>query len=655
MSSTPPAPPAQAPRASVTATMQADRAGSRAGWICALVLVAAAFTAYGNALSAPFVFDDESAVLQNTHLRSLTPLARSLGAPPGTGASGRPLVALSLALNHALGGYDVRGYRLFNVAIHALCALALFGLLRRILQAANRGLPARALSFAISLVWVVHPLCTDAVDLVITRNEQLMALFYLTTLYCALRAFTPGSSRVWYLAAVVACVLGMASKENMVSAPLAVLLLDRYIAPEGRRMGIARTLGEHRAFYASLALSWALLGLLVTTAERGETIGLHAGLTPLSYFLTQAEVIPTYLRLVVWPAPLILDYGDWSAFQGQAGWFPWAVILLLSVFACGWLVMARHGLGLISFVFMAVLAPTSSFIPITGEVAAEHRMYLPLVAAVCGVVLAGHALGARLPLSPGTRRKLATALVVAAVLACATATRNRNSDYGTAEGIWRDTLAKRPHNARAYCGLATELIGQDKLDEAVAQLERSLRVRPSSAESHRLLGVVFTRQGRPTQARSHYRTAARLLPGLPQHIFQISMSALESGDATFAASNLVEALSMRPGFKAAQFELGWIRAAAPRSELRDESVALQIAERLCEAEPTVAHLDLLAAALAGNQRFDEAAVAVQRALDLARKGSQPGLPTVSDMRARHDLYRQDQPYRGHPTRPTLRP
>ncbi|MFT5052162.1 MAG: tetratricopeptide (TPR) repeat protein [Chlamydiales bacterium] len=652
MNSNHPAQPAQPPTA-VSPTP--ERRPRSAVWISALLLIAVAFATYSNALSGPFVFDDESAIVQNTHLRSLTPLTRSMGAPPGTGASGRPLVALSLALNHALGGLEVRGYRLFNVAVHALCALALFGLLRRTIEATRGQLPATALAFATSLLWVVHPLCTDAVDLVITRNEQLMALFYLTTLYCALRAFDPRSSRIWTMLAVASCALGMACKENMLSAPFAALLLDRFVDLERPRESLLRTLRRSAPFYAALASTWGVLILLAVGADRGATIGLETPMTPLAYFLSQTAVVPAYLGLAFWPEPLILDYGDWTTFRGQGSWFPAAAGLLLALSLCAWLVVKRHPLGVLGFVFLAVLAPTSSFIPITGEVAAEHRMYLPLAAVVLGVVLGARTLAARLSLKPVAARVFGAFLLAATVIPCATVTYARNVDYSTTESIWRDTVSKRPRNARAYCGLATELIRQDRMHEAMDQLERSLRVRPSSAESHRLLGLIFTRMGEPEQAQQHYRSAAQFLPSLPDYIYRISISALDAGDATFAASGLMEVLGMRPRFAPARRALGWIRAAAMAPELRDPEAALQLAQSLCETDPSAADLDLLAAALASRRRYEEAIATIEQALKQAQEIARTDPDMLAAMRSRRALYQKAQPYRGSPHRRTFAP
>src|SRR5438067_12790603 len=100
--------------------------------VAAVLLVAAIALAYANALSGPFIFDDIASIVDNPTLHALWPPAALLH-PPGGGATvgGRPLLNITLALNYALGGNAVWGYHAVNIAIHAIAALALFGLIRR--------------------------------------------------------------------------------------------------------------------------------------------------------------------------------------------------------------------------------------------------------------------------------------------------------------------------------------------------------------------------------------------------------------------------------------------------------------------------------------------------------------------------------------------
>ncbi len=148
--------------------------------------------------------------------------------------------------------------------------------------------------------------------------------------------------------------------------------------------GPAATLRRRTPLWAGLAATWLILLALVAGGARSETVGLgFAELTPLDYVRTQVGVIWHYLHLSVWPHPLVLDYFDWPiARQSSPSLWLAATVLVVAVLGSLWLVRRRHWLGFIGVWFFAILAPTSSVVPIVSEVAAERRMYLPLAAVV---------------------------------------------------------------------------------------------------------------------------------------------------------------------------------------------------------------------------------------------------------------------------------
>ena len=162
--------------------------GTGTSWRTALLVLAGALV-YVNSLSAPFIFDDEIAVVANPAIRSLT---GAWSQPRNTPLAGRPVAGFTFALNFAANDVDAATYRATNIAIHIACALLVFGLVRRTLAlprlAPRFGRIASDLAFAIALLWVVHPLTTDAVTYISQRTESLMALCYLLTLYASLRS-----------------------------------------------------------------------------------------------------------------------------------------------------------------------------------------------------------------------------------------------------------------------------------------------------------------------------------------------------------------------------------------------------------------------------------------------------------------------------------
>ncbi len=269
-----------------------------------LALVVAAAVAYANTFAAPFVFDDIPTIVENPALRQLWPLGDLLfPSAGGLTLSGRPLVALSLAINYAISGNAVWSYHVTNLLIHILAGLTLFGLLRLTLR--RPVLPAPVVSaelplaFTIALLWTVHPLQTQAVTYIVQRAEALMGLCYFFTFYAFARGLVSTHRWRWWSAALVTCTLGMGAKEVMATAPVLVLLYDRtFVAGT-----FDRAWRERSRFYLALAATWLPLAIFIlsTGGNRGGTVGFGVGVTPWAYALTQFEAVTRYLTLTFFP------------------------------------------------------------------------------------------------------------------------------------------------------------------------------------------------------------------------------------------------------------------------------------------------------------------------------------------------------------------
>ncbi|HET7538186.1 MAG TPA: tetratricopeptide repeat protein [Candidatus Didemnitutus sp.] len=516
----------------------------RGASLLAVALIAVAvLLAYHNCYRVPFIFDDDSSIKENP---TLTRLWRAWWPPSehGLTVSGRPLLNFTLAINYALGGTDVQGYHAVNLLIHLAAAAALFGVVRRTLQ-----LPALAprfardslgLAFAVALVWALHPLQTEAVTYVVQRAESLVGLCYLLTFWCFIRAATPGASRAWEILTVVCCLLGMMAKEVMATAPLMVLLYDRVFLAGSWNEAWKRRGRLHLALGATWLL---LLGLVLSTGSRGGTAG-FGSVSSVDYALTQVGAVVRYLRLVVWPSPLVFDYGKLLV-TDFADVALSALVLIPLVAASVWLAWRGWVIGFCSLFFFAVLAPTSSVIPVATQTVAEHRAYLASASLVALAVGLLYALW-------GRRSGLAW---MAIALIFGVATERRNRDYATDTGIWEDTLVKMPRNTRAAAALGTLYMRDDRLDEARLVLERARQVEPASSEIVNNLGNVAMKQARWDEAAGCFQTALQLKPDQPLVQNNLANALLQLNRVPEAIVQMQTAVRLKPDLYDTRFNL----------------------------------------------------------------------------------------------------
>ena len=606
--------------------------------LAGILLTAAVIAAYHNSFSAPFVFDDQLSITENPSIRQLWPPSVPLSPPSGQGLTveGRPVLNFSLALNYAVGGTAVAGYHAVNLTIHLLAALTLFGLVRRTLQLPllreRFGDAATTLALATATLWAVHPLQTESVTYVVQRTESLMGLFYLLTVYCFARSaasevgrvsdppfhtlsiHTEGGSEtrptsqtaLWQTLSVLACALGMAAKEVMVTAPLIVFLYDRTFLAGSFRAAWRRNGKTHLA----LASTWIVLGLLVYfSGNRGGTIGASAGVTWWQYALCQSRAIIHYLRLALWPSPLIFDYGsDFVTFVEVA---PFIFFLLALLALTAFALWRRPALGFLGAWFFVILAPTSSVVGGTRQMLAEHRMYLSLAAVVVLAVLGAHAwLGRR-----------TTFFFAALTVALGTATIGRNHDYRSELALYADTAAKRPANAYARYNLGKALAEAGRFDEAIVHDQAAVRLRPDLAGAHYNLANALLSAGRTPEAVASYEAALKLKPGYAKAHFALGNLLLGRGEKTEAFAHFRTAVTLDPSDFDARTNLGGVALELGRLDEAQEQLELVARAQpdSLEAHFGLGNVHLLRERWAAAEREFETVLRLRPDLALARE------------------------------------
>ena len=525
-------------------------------------IMAAGILVYANTFHVPFTFDDHLWITLNSDIKSLADFYTNVTAY-NTNAS-RFIGYLTLALNYHFGGLDVTGYHVVNLAIHLLTSLLVYILLRltlctpyfqqdhhrpetETLDPSHPALfsPSCFIPLFAALLFVVHPVQTQAVTYVIQRVTSLTTMFYLLSviLYCKARLSLEKREvhvqnskdkkqgvdfrsylKPWTLigCSTVVAVLAMKTKEIAFTLPLAIVLYEMFFFHGA---------WEKRLFYL-LPLLATLPIIPMTVLNLGHSgpdviatvdVQMRGGssLSRWDYLFTQFRVIITYLRLLVLPINQNLDY-DYPVYRT----FFTPPVFLSFLFITASLVLAfalfyvtrretqsqpgrnanrNPGLLLAQpaspylrliafgiFWFYLTLSVESSLIPIV-DVIMEHRLYLPSFGAVTAFATAFYLLGIASP-RPAYRNLFAVGGLVA-VLVLGFAAYQRNHVWGDAIRLWRDTVNKSPNKARPYNNLGQLLNDAGKPWEAMPVLRKSLQLAPyfdranfNLARSYSLIG-----------------------------------------------------------------------------------------------------------------------------------------------------------------------
>jgi protein O-mannosyl-transferase len=417
---------------------------------------------YANSIPNAFILDDILVVAANERIRHIDPLQflfQSYWGDLNHAGIYRPLTIFTYSLEYPFWNVWAPGFRLTNLLLHALNGWLVFLLARGLLKSSSAGLAA-------AVVYVVHPMQTEAVVSIVGRSELLAAALFFTAWLWFRKGRTGWAAIAYFMAAL--------AKESAITFP-AIAMLDVAL----NQGGVRKIIDSWRRFavlagaaIAYLALRFYVLGGL-GIPPAGQY--LNGTLSPVERWMTSGRVFIEYFRLLVAPAQIASDY-DFNSIPlaGFADWDAWLGLALVLCCIVGALRFAkgRPAVSLGILFFFVTLLPVSNWIMPIALLMAERFLYTPAFgfALIAGIAWAGIR-DSRL------RGFIAAGVVSIAAILCI------SHNY-----VWQDTLTFHanavrmvPNNARARLGYGFALLRVDKVQEAGEQFEAGLRILPRSA------------------------------------------------------------------------------------------------------------------------------------------------------------------------------
>jgi len=630
---------------------------------CAAVIVLLTVVTYLPSLHGGFVFDDPAFTTENRMIKASDGLYRFWFTTEA--ADYYPLTSSLWWAEWRLWGNNPAGYHAVNVLLHAVNAVLVWMILRRL------KIPGAWLA---AVVFAIHPVNVATAAWISEQKNTLSMLFFALSILLYLRFddatdMRPAGPRsgaaewVWYGLSLAAGLLALLSKTAVVMLPVVLLGCVWWTRGAVRRKDVWRTV----PFFAfSLVLAVVTIWFQHYRALEGRTF--HTA--SFASRLAAAGWAPWfYLSKALVPVNLTMVYPKWQVDPSR--WVSYLPgVILIGCLIVFWYRRGTWGRPLLFGLgyFVVTLFPVLGFFYqgfYASSLVADHWQYYSIIGPIALAVAGGRAICHRLGERGRDIGVLASAVVIGLL---GVAAWNRCGVYESNETLWRDNLKKNPNAWLAHNNLGAALVRMGRTEEAMAQYEQALRIKPDYATAHNNLGVVLRQTGHIQQAIHHYeealrinpdmadahnnlgfvlarlgrlneaieqyRQALRIEPAQAEVHHNLGLALSQVGKIDEAIGQYQQALELKPDYPEARFNLGlaFEHAVRIREAIEQYEQALQLKPDYAEAQNNLAWLLATRVPTAGGNPIRAVSLA-RRACELTDNHVAPYLDTLAAAQA----------------------
>ncbi|MGD1076291.1 MAG: tetratricopeptide repeat protein [Thermodesulfovibrionales bacterium] len=474
--------------------------------------------AYSNTFDVPFQFDDISNIQADPLIQRTEFLfapstfcsrvdPQSMDAYICTVFKRRYITYLSFAADYAVHGPDVRGYHIVNLGIHSLNGLLVYFLVMLTLKTpflkeSLLSKQGKSLAILTSLLFVSHPIQTEAITYITQRLASLATLFYLLSLVCYVKTRLSASTmahRCLYTLSLVSAVLAMKTKEIAFTLPVIIAIWEFAFF-----QGTMRTRLRHllALLLTSLIIPLEMISIHkplheilneISSASRVQTT-----MSRMDYLLTQFPVVLTYVRLIFLPVNQNLDY-DFPVYHSfLVPRVYGSLVVLGAIFGLGVYLWRRSrngepSLRLISIGivwFFVTLSVESGLVPIV-DVIFEHRLYLSSVGAFLAIASGAVLVKEKLALKWKSGGKTFSVICAVIIISLTGLTLKRNTVWQDGFTLWTDVIKKSPLKGRGYNNLGGYFKEKGQYGEAIDLFQKALERDPKELRASFNLGLIY--------------------------------------------------------------------------------------------------------------------------------------------------------------------
>ena len=572
--------------------------------IAFIIIASIGVLVYSNSFDCEFQFDDKYSIIERFQIRNLSNFAQL---SDWKNLNTRPFVFFTFALNYHFHELDIFGYHLVNLTIHIIMGWFVFLLINLIfslpmLKSDPVSKHKKLLALFGALICIVHPIQTQAVTYIVQRMTSLAAMFYIISIffYAKGRLFQIEKGITFltvllYAIALLSGFLGILSKQNAVTFPLAILMFELFFIRNKKKQPYKKYL------FISFSVMVLIFLLVILTGNLPyET----RSISRIDYLITQLRVIVKYIQLLIFPIHQNLDYN----FTISRTFFNFneigSFVLIFGLLTAGVLLYRKKRIFSFGiFWFFLTLSVESSIIPIR-DVIYEHRLYLPMFGySLCLITVIYYIF-----YSKNFSFLLLIFLII--TFSYGFASYNRNKLWKTKFTMWSDVVKKSPNKARPNFCIANVWKNKGKYDKAKKYYYKALKIDPNYRKALNNLGVLLFDNGKFDEAIDCYHKALKVKPNYVDALNNLGNAWNRKGEVDKAIKFYKDVLEINPNYTQSLNNLGVLS-----SDKGEFDISLECYEKVLKIKPNDAEvINNLGIVWARKREFDKAIESFKKAL-----------------------------------------
>ncbi len=508
-------------------------------WPFGLLLIAATVFAYQPVWHAGFIWDDDDYVTDNKLLSAPDGLSRiwfSTDSP----SQYFPLTYTVFRIEHSLWGLNPAGYHWVNILLHAINALLVWLLLKRL------SVPGAWLAAAL---FALHPVQVESVAWITELKSVLSLFFILLTLLAWIEFVEDQPQRSWrfYFGALFFYALALFSKTTACTLPAALLLILWLKTKPIDWRRLAQVVP-----FLAMGLGMGLLTMWWERFHQG-TQGKLFSMGWLERILVASRAVWFYAGKLVWPVNLTFSYPRWTINPANPSAYGW---LVMGIGLCAAIYFTRRFFGrsveVATLFYVATLSPLLGFVMVYTfrySFVADHYQYVASVGPIA-LVAAGITIAFK------TKPFLKLACCGALLLTLGILTWRQCGMYADLETLWRTTIARNPDSYVAHENLGVTLLEKGQIDEAITQFQKAMKIQSDGSEVHNDLGIALIRNGRMDDGMAQFRKALEIEPNNIKTHINLGNALVAQGKFNEAIEWYQKAIEINPAAAGAHYNLG---------------------------------------------------------------------------------------------------